>query len=283
VEQTKEKIEPDNTAVRTALWRALHVIADAKPHIVEDEIGLKLIAPPAGWQERPDMKFTRRLRASIVARARFVEDLVIDERKKGIDQYAILGAGLDSFAERRTETASKLQIYEIDHQDTLAWKKQRLTELGFGIPANLHFVPVDFESSSWWHELLKAGFDSGKPAVVASTGLTIYLNKSTILSTLKRIALLPTGSKLAMTFYLPMDLLDEEDRPLMEMSTKGAREAGTPFVSFFSPEEILDFAHGAGFKEAKTISTKDMEQLYFRYRTDNLLPSSGEVFLVGTT
>jgi O-methyltransferase involved in polyketide biosynthesis len=37
--------EPDNTAVRTALWRALHMLADAQPRIIEDEVGLKLVAP----------------------------------------------------------------------------------------------------------------------------------------------------------------------------------------------------------------------------------------------
>jgi len=137
--------KPDNTAVRTALWRALHIEADAQPYIIEDEVGLKLVAPEDGWQERPDMKYTKRLRASIVARARFVEDLVIAQSKKGIDQYIILGAGLDTFAQRKPDVASGLQIYEIDQPDTLAWKQERLTELGFGVPDNLHFVPVDFE------------------------------------------------------------------------------------------------------------------------------------------
>ena len=262
--QLNKKItEPDNTAVRTALWRALHVQVDAKPHILEDEIGLKLIAPPHDWQQRPDMKFTKRLRASIIARARFIEDLIIEQSKQGIGQYVILGAGLDTFAQRRPGIASKLQIYEIDQPVTLAWKQQRLIELGFGIPDYLHFVPVNFETSSWWEQLLKAGFDTSKPAVVACTGVTLYLTKDAIVSTLHQIATIVPGSKLAMTFYLPMELLDEEDKPLQEMAEKGAREAGTPFVSFFAPDEILTLAHEAGFKEAKTISTKDMEQYYF--------------------
>jgi O-methyltransferase involved in polyketide biosynthesis len=156
-------------------------------------------------------------------------------------------------------------------------------ELGFGIPEYLHFVFVNFEISSWWEQLVKAGFDINKPAVVACTGVSLYLTKEAIISTLKQIATLSSGSKLAMTFYLPIQLLDEEDKPMQEIAEKGAREAGTPFISFFSPGEILALAYEAGFKEAKTISTKDMEEYYFMNRTDNLLPASGEIFLLATT
>lgn len=282
MERNKIK-EPDNTAVRTALWRALHVQEDAKPYVFEDEVGLSLVAPDDDWQQRPDMKFTKRLRASIVARARFIEDLILEQSKDGVSQYVILGAGLDTFAQRRSDTASKLQIYEIDQPDTLEWKQRRLTELGFGVPDYLHFVRVDFEASSWWKQLLKAGFDDREPAVVACTGVSLYLTKEAINSTLKQIATLASGSKLAMTFYLPMELLDEEDKPMQEIAEKGARAAGTPFVSFFAPQEILALASEAGFKEARTVSTKDLEQLYFADRTDDLLPASGEVFLLATT
>ncbi len=285
MEQNKKIIEPDNTAVRTALWRAMHVQVDAKPHILEDEVGLKLIAPNADWRQRPDMhpQFTKRLRASIVARARFIEDLIIEQSKKGISQYVILGAGLDTFAQRRPDIASKLQIFEIDQPDTQTWKQHRLIELDFGIPQELHFVSVNFETLSWWEQLLKAGFDISKPAAVTCTGVSLYLTKDAIISTLKQIATLASGSKLAMTFYLPMELIEEEDKPLQQIAEKGAREAGTSFVSFFAQNEILTLAREAGFKEAKTISTKDLEQLYFMDRTDHLLPASGEVFLLATT
>lgn len=283
MERSKKITEPDNTAVRTALWRALHIQADAKPHILEDEVGLKLVAPPDDWQQRPDMKYTKRLRASVIARARFIEDLIIEQSQKGVDQYVILGAGLDTFAQRRPAIASQLEIYEIDRPGTLAWKRQRLMELDFGIPACLHFVPVDFETTSWWEALLKAGFDTGKPAVVVCTGVSLYLTKETIAATLNHMATLAAGSQLAMAFYLPMRLLDEEDRPMQEIAEKGAREAGTPMISFFSSNEVLNMAQQAGFRKAKTISTKDMEQLYFRNRDDNLVPASGEVFLLATT
>lgn len=284
MEQNKKIAEPDNTAVRTALWRALHVQIDPAPHIIEDEVGFKLIAPGGEWRERPDMHpdFTKRLRASIVARARFIEDIAIEQSEQGIDQYVILGAGLDTFAQRRPEIASKLQVFEIDQPDTQTWKRQRLIELGFGTPEWLHFVSVDFETSSWWEQLITAGFDTNKPAVVACTGVTLYLTEDAILTTLRRMATLAPGSKLAIAFYLPMSLLDEEDRFLQQIAEKGAAAAGTPFVSFFSPDEILNLARETGLKNIKTISSKDLTKLYFTGRTDNFYPASGEEFLIAT-
>jgi methyltransferase (TIGR00027 family) len=274
--------EPDNTAVRTALWRALHVQVDAEPHILEDEIGLKLIAPSDNWQERPDMKFTKRLRASIVARARFIEDLIIEQSKQGVNQYVILGSGLDTFAQRKPDIADNLQIYEIDQSDTFAWKEQRLNELGFGVPDYLHFVPVNFEISSWWKELSKTNFDFKKPAVVACTGVSLYLTSEAINYTLSQTATLASGSKLAMTFYLSIKFLDEEDKPMQEMAEKGALKAGTPMISFFTPDEIGSLAKQAGFIDIEIITTKDLEQRYFANRLDNLLPASGEIFLLAT-
>jgi methyltransferase (TIGR00027 family) len=275
--------QPDNTALRTALWRALHVCTDEKPYIIEDKIGYDLINPESDWQERPDMKFTKRLRASIVARARFVEDIAKEQIEKGITQYVLLGAGLDSFAQRNTEICSQTDVYEIDQPDTLAWKEEKLNEKEYKIPANLHFVPVDFETSSWWAELLNKGFDIHKKAVVSCTGVTLYLTKEAITDTLKKMTLLAPGSTVAIAFYLPLEQLDEEDKPMQEMAIKGAAASGTPFISFFSIEEIMKLAVEIGLKDIQIISTKDMTEKYFKGRSDNLVPASGEFFLVAKT
>jgi len=282
--QDQKTIAPNDTAVRTALWRALHTQIDAEPHILNDAIGLKLIAPAEGWQLRPDMhaEFTKRLRASVVARSRFVEDIVVAKCEKGIAQYVILGAGLDTFVQRNPETVSKLQVFEIDEADTLNWKQKRLNELGYGIASELHFVPVNFEVSSWWEELVKAGFQKEIATVVSCTGVSLYLTQEANIEMLKQMAMLAPGSVLAVAFYLPKDLLDEQDRFLQEISEKGAREAGTPFVSFFTPDAIRDLAHQAGLKNIILYDNKNMEELYFKDRQDNFLPASGEVFLVAT-
>src|ERR1700722_13697000 len=244
--------EPDTTAVRTALWRALHVEVDAPPHVLEDEGGLRLAPPGGGGRDRPDMHpvFTSGFRASIVARARFIEDLVAERAAHGVDQYVLLGAGLDTFGQRRPELAARLRVFEVDQPGTQAWKAQRLAELGYGVPEWLRLVPVDFEAgASWWGLLAEAGFSPAAPAVVASTGVSMYLTREANAATLRQLAGLAPGSTVAMTFLLPAELLDKQDRPGLAMAANGARASGTPFISYFAPGEIVALARAAGFAD----------------------------------
>jgi methyltransferase (TIGR00027 family) len=276
---------PDGTAVRVALWRALHVQIDPPPHVLKDEVGLKLAAPAEGWRGRPDMNplFTARFRASIVARARFIEDLVVERAGQGVGQYVILGAGLDSFAQRRPEVASRLKVFEVDPPGPQAWKRRRLVELGYGLPEWLRFAPVDFEAGSSWREGLQAaGFDPGRPSVLASTGVSMYLSKDAILATLRQAAGLAPGSTLAMTFLLPMELADPEERPGYEAAARGAKASGTPFLSYFAPADMLALGREAGFKEVRHVSRADLAERYFAGRSDGLRPGSEEL-LVATT
>jgi methyltransferase (TIGR00027 family) len=283
----KNAVAPDSTAVRVALWRALHVEVDAPPHVLDDRVGLQLVAPDYPWRERPDMdpQRIRMFLASIVARARFIEDLVVEQVARGVGQYVILGAGLDTFAQRQSEIATKLAVFEVDQPGTQAWKRQRLIEVGFGIPDWLRLVPVDFEAGgSWWNELLAAGFDAGRPAIVASTGVSMYLTRDAIAATLRQVAALAPGSTFVMSFLLPTELADPEVRPGLEAAAKGARASGTPFISFFTPPEMLALARDAGFRDARHVSAAALGERYFAGRTDGLRPANNtEELLVATT
>jgi methyltransferase (TIGR00027 family) len=277
---------PEGTAVRVALWRALHVLVDAPPHVFDDEIGLRLVDPENEWRQRPDMDrgWTSPYRAAIVARARFIEDLVIEQVDRGVTQYVILGAGLDTFAQRRSDIASRLHVFEVDQPGPQAWKRSRLIELGWGIPAWLQLVPVDFEAGdSWWSKLVDAGFDADRPAVVVSTGVSMYLTKDANSTALRQMARLAPGSTLAMTYLVPSELLDEADRPGFQMAEQGARASGTPFISYYSPEEMLGAARVAGLKEVQHVAGTSFAQRYFTGRSDGLRPSSGEDFLIAST
>jgi len=278
------EVEPDHTAVRVALWRALHVRADAPPYVIEDEVGLRLVGPGDDWRERPDMdvEATRRIRASIVARARFVEDVVGEQVAKGVDQYVVLGAGLDTFAQRRPELGARLRVFEVERPGTQAWKRRRLAELGYDVPDWLRFVPVDFEGD-WWGQLAAAGLDFGRPAVVAATGVIMYLTPDAITTLFRLVAGLAPGSTLVTTFLRPVEDVEPEQRAQLEVAVAGARAAGTPFLSFFTPEQVLELGRECGFREVRYVSAGDLAERYFGGRTDGVGPSRGEEVMVAGT
>jgi methyltransferase (TIGR00027 family) len=172
--------------------------------------------------------------------------------------------------------ASKLTVFEIDRPGPQAWKRQRLIELGLGIPEWLRFVPVDFEADGVWGKRLAASrFDARRPAIIASAGVSVYLTRDAIESTLSQIAALAPGSTLVMTFVLPIELADPAIRPGLELAAKGARASGTPFISFFTPAQILEMARQTGFRQVRHVSAANLRERYFAGRIDGLSPPDG--------
>jgi methyltransferase (TIGR00027 family) len=202
---------PDSTAVRTALWRALHTLIDEPPHVLDDLIGLQIAGVDDSWRERADMdpEQTRASRSSIAARARATEDLV---RDSGARQYVILGAGLDTLAQR---DKTGVHVFEVDAPATQAWKGSRLRELGLLDPSRLSLVPVDFEAGeSWLDQVIGAGLDPAIPTVVSMLGVTMYLSREAILATLQQAAWLAAGSVLVFSFSRPIEMAPAELRPV---------------------------------------------------------------------
>ncbi len=139
-------------------------------------------------------------------------------------------------------------------------------------------MPVDFEADeSWLERLVAPGFDTTRPAIVASAGVSVYLTREAMAGTLRQVATLAPGSTLAMTFIIP------DERTQHREVQKNARASGTPFLSFFTPPEMLSMARDAGFRHVENVSADDLTQRYFIGRTDDLRPSSAEAFLIATT
>jgi methyltransferase (TIGR00027 family) len=276
---------PDSTAVRVALWRALHLEVDDALHVITDAIGLRLARPDPDWRTRGDMipAATAAFRASIVARARFIDDLVCAQADAGVEQYVILGAGLDTFAQRRPDVTDTLRIYEVDQPGTQAWKRRRLREEGHPLPDGLRLIPVDFESGeSWWDALLTNGFDPGHAAVVSSTGVSMYLTTDATEATLRQVSALAPKSVLAMTFMLPLDLVDAAERPMQESVEWAARGSGTPFIKHYAPEKMVGMCRAAGFSAVRHVGPTGLIERYFAGRTDGLRPPTAEQLVVAT-
>ena len=111
----------------------------------------------------------------------------------------------------------------------------------------------------------------------------MYITKAATAATLRRLAGLAPGSIVFMTFMLPFELLDEADRPGLEGAARGAQMSGTPWLSFYAPEEMMAFARDAGFVNARTVSTADLADRYLSGRTDGLSAAGGEGILVART
>lgn len=143
---------------------------------------------------------------------------------------------------------------QVDQPGPQAWKYKRHNELGYGIPDRLHLVPVDFEAiASWREKVSDAGF-----------------------------AGLASGSTLAMTFMLPIELIDDSDRLGSRAALKGAKASGTPFVSFYAPSEMVALAREADLTDSLHIAGTSLAGRYSSSRTDVPRPSSGEDILLAT-
>ena len=154
-------------------------------------------------------------------------------------------------------------------------------QLGYGVPDSLRLVPVDFEAGdAWWERLAASGFDATRPAVVASAGVSMYLTRDAIEATMRQVASLAPGTTFAMTFMLPIEMTEPELRPALERATAGARASGTPFISFFTPEEMVAMAQNAGFTDAVHVSAESLATRYFANRSDALRPPANSEELV---
>lgn len=273
----------DHTAQRVALWRALHLKVDKAPYILEDNFAEKIADVSGDWIDRPDMnpENCRIPRANTVARARLVEDMLDAEIANGMGQYVLLGSGLDTFLLRKLQNYKTLELFEIDRQYNLDWKRKRIEALDISFPQRAHFLGVDFENAEKWWEILKAStFNNKEKSFIVSTGVSMYLSDQANKETLNTIVSFPKGTIFVMTFMLSLDLMKPEIRALQELTMKYAAAAKTPFISFYCPDDLISYAKDQGYSEASVIQAKQYNELFFKNRVDLLEAVDAEAVLV---
>lgn len=207
--------------------------------------------------------------AILLARARYVEDKLMELLPMGIGQYVVIGAGFDTFVWRYPELQQTLRVFEIDHPATQNFKRTRLSEVDLAPPANLYFVPADLERQSISTILESTPYDPQVPAYFAWPGVIPYLSRDSIRDTFRSIrTVAPHGS------YLVFDYLDRDaftpgkasHRIVRLMET--TRRQGEPMISGFDPSELRDELSSAGFRLVEDLGPHDQELRYFANRTD---------------
>ncbi|MGE0387468.1 MAG: class I SAM-dependent methyltransferase [Gammaproteobacteria bacterium] len=277
--------QPSRTASGAGLARAAHVIWDDPPHVFHDMLGYLLLGPDAGpallaMRDHLGDEVYRLMRASLVWRARVAEDALDAALARGVRQYAILGAGSDSFGWRRAAALPDLRVYEIDHPSTQAWKRSRLDALAIRMPAGHRFVGADLAQVSAVEALRGSDWDFTLPGFVSWIAVTMYLTREAVTATLRSLAGLGRGTTVALTYLVPEQLLGEADRGILAFLRRSSSGYGEHFRSLYAPEEIETLLRECGYAAVEHLDPA--RSAYFLGRSDGLVSHAAERMVVAT-
>jgi methyltransferase (TIGR00027 family) len=282
-----EEGRPSATAVVAAMMRAAHVLLDDEPKILKDDLALGLSgvrdeaalrAALTALQTELAQRFPltlvqsllRYTRAGVTLRSRYTEDELSKAIERGVSQYVILGAGLDSFAYRRRDLARVLRIFEVDHPATQHWKQARLRELGVEFPPHLAFIPLDFERQAVAEALRATGYHPEEPVFFSWLGVTWYLTEETIFQTLRQIATTAPGSEIVFEYPVAEALLDEEEQQILAIIKALGAARGEPVRSVFEPARLVAQVRELGFVRVWDFGPEEANACYFAGRSDGL-------------
>ncbi|WP_179297026.1 SAM-dependent methyltransferase [Burkholderia ubonensis] len=264
---------PKPSALMVATQRAAHQLLD-RPLVLDDPVALAILGATGAQVLRDNIDRFRDptsvgMRSSVIVRSRLAEDVWGEAVERGIRQYVVLGAGLDTSAFRHPGTLAR--IFEVDLPATQAWKQARLREAGIAVPPSLHFVPVDFESVGLAEGLARAGFDVDAPAIFSWLGVTMYLDEVSVIETLRFIAGCAKGSAVLFEYVTPLSSLPPIMRIAMEQLTAQFAERGEPWKTFFEPAVISETLSELGFNHTNAWTPEELNQRYLANRDDGLL------------
>lgn len=255
------------TALGTAYLRAAHQLLDGEPRLLEDPVAVTLLGPDALGRIQTNAQAYRSpvaesLRAHVVLRSRFAEDRLAEAVSRGMTQYVLLGAGLDTFAFRQPPWAQSLRILEVDHLQTQLLKRQLMDAADLSPPANVSYLSVDFERESLQEGLLRHGVALDEPTFFSWLGVTMYLREPAIDTVLRFVAGFPSGSEIVLTFAQPPD--ENVDGTAWVAARTAAMNE--PMVSFFTPAAMEIKLRRAGFSGIDFLPPKEAEIRYFSQR-----------------
>jgi len=266
--------QPSRTLLGTAIRRAQHQVLDT-PLIFEDPIILNLVpeladpAAVAGLRSFGEPALVL-LRSLFAMRSRFAEDRLAEATRRGVRQYVMVGAGLDTFPWRQPASTQDMVIFAADHPASLIWTHRRLRDRGFARPPNLTHVPVDLEDCGLGDALAACGFDHDMASFCSVLGVVQYLSDNAIDALLRFAASLKTGSEIVFSFVTPDEELDGEDLDITIRSVERTATLGEPWKTRMQPQELLQRLTRLGFSNVFHLTPELAQARYFAGRTDGL-------------
>ena len=273
---------PSSTFNGAAVRRAVHVRYE-RPPVLDDDWAFKLIDRKSRWLVRvpplyrkflaPQQLRSKALFAFSISNLRLAEDLVEQGLSSGIDQYLLLGAGLDSFGVRRADLADRLRVFELDHPVSQSVKRERILRARGSIPDNLELVPIDFESTTIAQALAASSHDPERPSTVSWLNTIAYLTVDATVASLRGLGEVSApGSRLIFN-YPPNARMAPEARAALAAVRESVARKGEPFRATFDPDDMQRHVVGAGFVVEQHLTETDLDERFFAGRADDLRPT----------
>jgi methyltransferase (TIGR00027 family) len=268
-----DEARPSRTARSVALFRAAHQILD-RPLLFEDPLALRIVGATEDELRAEDDPARRGRRCYFAMRSRFAEDALKMAVARGVRQYAVLGAGLDTYAYRNPYP--DLSVFEVDQPATQSWKRHRLARAEIAIPDSVRFVPVDFEQVTLVEGLAAAGFDPGVPTFFSWLGVTPYLTRDAIFTTLGFVGGL--SGEIVFDYGESPDAIQKPElRAAYEAIARRAAEMGEPWITYFEPAGLHADLARLGFREIQDLGPTEIAMTYFGAPPGTVLGGGGHV------
>lgn len=264
-----DNAKPSSQAV--AVWRAAHQLLE-QPVIFNDPLALKILgAAKSEVLDKLDSHkdpLSSAMRVAIAVRSRFTEDEREAALEFGVNQYVILGAGLDTHAYRSKHTYEK--VFEVDLPGTQSMKIARLKQQCIKATCSVNYVACDFEENALEKKLLAAGFDINQKTFFSCLGVVAYLDVNAFEQTLRFIASCTPGSILTFDYIVDPNSLSEIERVVLNILSAQLAAGGEPLKCFFDPHQLSQTLSSAGFSHLEDISPEYLNNRYLAARNDGL-------------
>jgi methyltransferase (TIGR00027 family) len=272
--------QASRTMLRSAIRRAAHQLLD-DPLILDDPVVVRLVPEASEPAVRDTLNDPHALEPKLfrylfALRSRFAEDRLAQAAARGVRQYVMVGAGLDTFPWRQPDFAKDLQIFAADHPASLAWTQGRLRERGFAKPPNLTYVPVDLEDRQLGEQLAACGFDLQTASFCSALGVIQYLDSDAVDTLLSFMSALQTGSEFVFSFAPPNDELDGDDLSAAIDGASRTAALGEPWKNRPRSSDLVKRLTQLGFSEIYHLSPELAQQHYLATRNDIPVPPRWE-------
>jgi methyltransferase (TIGR00027 family) len=264
---------PSRTILRPAIGRAAHQILD-RPLIFADPVAVGLVpeASEAAILAAADEHralHSGLFRAAVALRARFAEDRLAAAAARGVRQYLMLGAGLETFPWRQPDFARRMHLVLADQPATLAWSRERFAARKLVPPENLTFAAADLDDD-FAGALASAALDMRVPTFVSVLGVVHYLGAGAVDALFRFVAQLPKGSEIVFTFPVPEDELADDERDEVRVTVARTAAMGEPWRTRVSASEMVARLRRAGVADVFHLTPELAQQRYFAGRSDGL-------------